>query len=734
MEKHCLSWLRIFTCAYWGLNEDGTVNEDHWGRISTKLGKQRHDWPGELGEADNPMTDPSWPIISAGLTPLEGTMYTATDYFLNRTGYFNRNQGNNGFELPNIDNPEASQCLVNANIWLTDGLPSVDRSGRPLGSNVKEAIAQAESSIKRLYCESYKPNPEKSVTNYQQICKDYDQESVYNGNRLNDPVKTYVVGFSLPPDVVNIFGDGENPLNVLAAAGGTDQAYLANDEDSLNEVMQQVFGNIIAGAQYNTSAASNVSELNAATDSFIYTASFDSGDWSGTLEAYRIGTDGSLALEWSAEDSLSSQAENRNLLTSTVIRNEDESLSTTGVMLNESTTQLTVPEVSWLKGQNVEGLRNRQFLLGDIINSNPRVIPATDERSGVVLVGANDGMLHGFDTKTGRELFAYMPAELSFGENPAIRELMQPNYAHRYFVDGETTVKEVTIDGKQRVIAVGTMGAGGRSVFALDITDPGNVGSDDVLWEFRHPELGVGVSSAKITEIDGVPVAVFGNGYNSTGYQASLFIVDLKTGNFLISDSNGHAMPISTGSGSADAPNGLAAPAVLSNSGVAYAGDLKGDMWRFDLKNKSVRKLYSGSPDRPITSAPALTASNIRPNTMMVLFGTGSYFRNSDIGDIATQRLIGLQDGLDDQSTIVDNKLITQSTLLLGTTSDGSFDLRATSNNLLEENKRGWYLPLEGGERVVSTPVISTGGQRVFFSTLIPDESDPCAGDVMATF
>ncbi|MFP3458056.1 hypothetical protein R0J89_17580, partial [Psychrobacter sp. SIMBA_152] len=89
-------------------------------------------------------------LIAAGLTPIEGTMYTARDYFLNNTergNSFSTNQGRRtGISIPNINNPDAQQCLVNANIWLTDGLPSVDRSGNSLGNNVSGALASAEAA------------------------------------------------------------------------------------------------------------------------------------------------------------------------------------------------------------------------------------------------------------------------------------------------------------------------------------------------------------------------------------------------------------------------------------------------------------------------------------------------------------------------------------------------------------------------------------------------------------
>lgn len=679
-----------------GLNADGSVNNAHWAAIETKLGTQRHEWNG----SGNPMTDPSWPLIAAGLTPIEGTMYTARDYFLNNTGTgsaFRSAQGQRaGITIPNSNNPDAQQCLVNANIWLTDGLPSVSRSGNSLGNNVSGALNSAEAAIKRLYDD----------TNAQ----------------LPNPVKTYVVGFNLPPDIANLPNVSEDPLGDLARAGGTGRAYFANDEASLNRVMQQVFGNIIAASQSNTSAAVNSDEFGVEDGNLLYTAGFRSEDWSGRLAASVIQADGSREVLWNAETELAKQAGNRRLLTTQRL----EEGARIGALLTADSSGLTSAEVSWLQGVNVQGLRSRQSLLGDIINANPVVLQGKQGRAPLLLAAANDGMLHGFNAATGRELFAYLPAELTQGEEPALRPLTQEGYSHRYFMDGTPAVREVNISGGPSAVAVGAMGAGGRTVFALDVSDPTNMGPGKVLWEFRHPELGTGVSEPTITQLtDGSWVAIFGNGYNSASYQASLFVVNLKDGKLIAH--------LATNTGSADAPNGLATPTVtawpsFAGARFAYAGDLAGNMWRFPLtEGGSVNQLYAGNPDQPITSAPAVSLSSNSPNTLMVLFGTGSYFRNSDVGDSSPQQFLGLQDNVNRTRPLSQADLARQT--VTGTASRDGLNLRASSNNTLSSSQRGWRLELPTGERVIAAPSISSSlPRRVRFSTLLPDESDPCGG------
>ncbi|ATH77405.1 hypothetical protein CLM76_07295 [Vreelandella venusta] len=679
-----------------GLNDDGTLNIDHWTAIETKLSPQRHEWDGR----GNPMTDPSWPLISAGLTPIEGTMYTARDYFLNNSGSgsaFGTNQGRRaGISIPNLNNPDAQQCLINANIWLTDGLPSVDRFGNSLGNNVSGALASAEAAIKRLYDDT--------------------------GAQLSNPVRTYVVGFNLPPDIANLPNVSDDPLGDLARAGGTERAYFANDEASLNQVMQQVLGSIIAASQSNTSAAVNSDEFGVEDGNLLYTAGFRSEDWSGRLAAFAVQADGSRSSRWNAETQLAQQAGNRRLLTTRRLENG----SRAGALLSAETSGLTSAEVRWLQGENVQGLRTRQSLLGDIINANPVLLQGAGSRPPLLMVAANDGMLHGFHANTGQELFAYLPSELTQGEAPPIRSLTRTDYNHRYFVDGTPAVRDVNISGGPSAVAVGTMGAGGRTVFALDVSNPANMGANSVLWEFRHPELGTGVSQPTITQLtDGTWAAIFGNGYNSVGYQASLFVVNLTTGRLIAH--------LKTNTGSEAAPNGLATPTVTAwpsynGARFAYAGDLAGNMWRFPLTaGSSVNRLYQGSASQPITSAPAVTLSSGSPDTLMVMFGTGSYFRSGDIGNNATQQFLGIQDRVGRTTTYGTSDLLTQR--ISGNASRDGFNLRASTNLAPSSNQRGWRIELPAGERVIAAPSISSSlPRRVRFSTLLPDESDPCGG------
>src|SRR5690606_28933781 len=202
--------------------------------------------------------------------------------------------------------------------------------------------------------------------------------------------------------------------------------------------------------------------------------------------------------------------------------------------------------VAWLRGDDnanaafrkrtsTSGLR----LLGDIIHSNPQfvthrdfgysLLPGTEgssyrafrtsitTRPDVVYVGANDGMLHAFDARTGDEYFAFMPSELLLpepGKNHApVSRLTAPDYMHRFMLDGTASISDAYIGGSWRTVLVGSMGACGRTVFALDVADPT---CPSVLWEFSGPDPGYNVHHGTIARMpSGDWAAIFGNGYNS---------------------------------------------------------------------------------------------------------------------------------------------------------------------------------------------------------------------------
>ena len=202
----------------------------------------------------------------------------------------------------------------------------------------------------------------------------------------------------------------------------------------------------------------------------------------------------------------------------------------------------------------------RIHILGDIVHSAPTYF------KGEIYIGANDGMLHGFDATTGEEHFAYVPG-LVYDH---LADLADPGYSHRFYVDNTSTATDI---GSQDLL-VGGLGKGGKGYFALDVTDPTAMDASHVLWEYPNgtdDDMGYSYSRAIIvnTEAEGY-VVVFGNGYDSVNGEAVLYILEAETGTLLKQLKTGVA-----------GCNGLSTPSVVDVdlNGVveyAFAGDLKG--------------------------------------------------------------------------------------------------------------------------------------------------------------
>jgi type IV pilus assembly protein PilY1 len=325
------------------------------------------------------------------------------------------------------------------------------------------------------------------------------------------------------------------------------------------------------------------------------------------LIAYQFNSDGTLGAEsWNTDTAGKIPAHGSRKIFTMIDTAKVEfkwSALNAGQRTALQTIGITEDRLNWIRGDQSKekpsgALRQRTRLLGDIVNSDPFYVSGSPS---MLYVGANDGMLHAFNAETGVEQFAYIPKAVF----PHLSSLSDPGYGHKYFVDGSPIVSKLD---NGDLILVGTTGAGGRSVFALDVTDPTGFEAGDVKWEFTDADLGYTLGQPSIGRLkNGTWVAVFGNGYNSDSGKAFLFIKNLT-------DPNAAIVKIPTNS---DTDNGLAKPALLLDADgrivAAYAGDLKGNLWKFDLTDNTVAfgaalftaKNASGIA-QSITSAPTI--------------------------------------------------------------------------------------------------------------------------------
>ena len=395
------------------------------------------------------------------------------------------------------------------------------------------------------------------------------------------------------------------------------------------------------------SEQSSLSSLQASSTrivsgSSVFQAKFNSGDWSGSLEALPIATGGVLggSLWNAASASLNAGTvdhANRVVYTMRSDTREpvpfryDQLAPAQQVWLDALPVGTVdgrgIERVSYLRGDNtLEGIGATQFrrrvstVLGDIVNSSPAYvgkpsagvgsasylsfISANSSRTPMIYVGANDGMLHGFSAANGREIFAYVPTPVVKN----LSELPMQDYQHRYFVDGQLAVQDIELSGSWHTYLVGGLGRGGQGVFALDVTDPAGAtdasASQIVKWEFTDaddPFMGYLFSQPIIRKTNsGEWYAIFSSGYNArhpdgsrpgNGY-GSIFMLKMSgpTG------ANGSwqtgvdyiRIPIQVGTTAS--PNGVGGVASFDKNGdgksdMLYAGDLKGNMWRVDISS-----------------------------------------------------------------------------------------------------------------------------------------------------
>ena len=732
----------------------------HFNKLLTLLGSESNTASGEIKN-------------SAVFTPLAGSLQTVKSYF-------------NDSE----ETPIAQACQRNFVMMATDGNPTGKIDGSQYDPsqwvNTYSAGTWTYGQAQRDVFAQLTALRTTTVA-----AKTYD-------------IQTYVVGMG---DTV------ANPssiaaLNQMAAlGGGYSTAFLGSDTTALTNAFQSIVGDI----QAKTSAASSVA-LNGGswnTGSSLYQAKFSSADWSGNLVSYPVASDGTVSATSTWESG--TQIKNQNWNTGRKVLTYKPSaaagahgiafrwpvVSTSPTATELDTSQSTALNLSatavndgfgsyrltYLRGDASKEprncstppcaapqFRNRNITpLGDIVNSSPYYVGVPNfgyyddmesvayssfvstyrTRPPMIYLGANDGMLHAINTTTGVEAMAYVPSVLYSG----LSQLPDLNYSHRYFADGSPTVGDVFYASNWHSLLVSGLRAGGKGLFALDVTNPANFTESNaasiVRWEFQDPDMGYIFGQPLLVKTNNGRWSVIVNGGynhgNSTG-RAFLFIIDAETGAL--------TRKIDTAAGTPASPNGLSAAAAIDTNGdgiadAVYAGDLNGNLWKFDIAAAASASWAMGNGGLPLFTAGTGQSITSRPDVTkfpiggyLISFGTGRYLAAADTTDTSAQTEYGIRDTLVNgtvtlaqlqQQTIVqtasggDGNTYRLSTHAVNPPSDPSI----AGDNVIalasyHSSKKGWYVNLPtAGERVVADARFRGG--RVVMTSLIPDVSSPCA-------
>jgi type IV pilus assembly protein PilY1 len=446
--------------------------------------------------------------------------------------------------------------------------------------------------------------------------------------------------------------------------------------------------------------------------------------------------------------------------------------------------------------------------------SYPAFATAQHNRQQMVYVGSDDGLLHGFRSgvynaatgtytnNDGLELFAYMPGAIvqnALAATPGVQQIHSSSsaqvdytaaqYGHNFWVDATPGTGELFLNGQWRTWLVGGLGPGGAAIYALDITNPGNFAEQNaaslVVGEWNPgtiscvgnagcgTNLGNTYGTPQIRRLhDGNWAIMFGNGLGSSSGDAGIYVGVLSGP----AGPTGYPSPrfyyLSTQTGSAANPNGIAyiASADLDGDHITdyvYAGDLQGNLWRFDLTSATETNwvvtpgpLFKTPSGQPITTAPVIAAGSPSPGMqqqVMVLFGTGQKFpiTNASATTYAsgTQSLYGVWDwnmsAWNSLSTSVQYASLAAAATGLGGTNGtvGQANLQyqtvtinaATQDREIRANATicwmgqsgcgssgmfGWYLNLPGGqEQVIFNPGLVA--QAVTVNTIVPAPNSP---------
>lgn len=357
--------------------------------------------------------------------------------------------------------------------------------------------------------------------------------------------------------------------------------------------------------------------------------------------------------------------------------------------------------------------------LGDIVNSPIVAV------GGYLATSANDGMVHIFKKGNGGDernyslKLSYIPGtmprkDIKSQESTLAKELRafaEKGYVgDRYGVDGGFVLRQVNnLNGQDRVFMFGAMGFGGRGAYALDLTKAENGNPTAVsLFDVKNDDknnngvkLGYTVGTPQIGKThDGKYAAFLASGYatkdiNSTENQTALYVYDLESSGTLIKK-----IEVPNGKG------GLSSPTLVDKDldgivDIAYAGDRGGKMYRFDLKDWSVRTIFEGT--KPITSAPAISQLK---DKRVVIFGTGSDLSEDDVLSTDEQHIYGIFDNDTDTSVAKDgqgNGLLEQ---VLSRDNDNKTLFLTDYKRSDGSGSKGWMVKLQPGQRVTVKPTV----------------------------
>ncbi|MED7669222.1 pilus assembly protein [Pseudomonas moraviensis subsp. stanleyae] len=700
-------------------------------------------------------------------TPLAESYYEVTRYMRGLAPYYNGTP-------TTYTSPIQYRCQKNYGVVITDGLPTYDRTfptNDPLGGSRLPNWDGVNNDGDNINGDG-----EGDTLYLDDIAKfafDIDMRSTgtdaagKSWNAVDFPrqnMNTYTVGFAADNDMLSD-----------AASYGQGRYYQATDSSGLNAALSSALSDITSKA--GSGGAGVASSSNLTSGSSFYQTTYDPKDWRGTIRSFGFtstGTVNTSAVQWTTDTTIVPSATAPTFQSWNTASNTPIALA----LLNFSPAQQTTLNqglptgingndlVEWSKGINKAGLKVRNALLGDIINS-PLVLASPSDKTASDLTGdssytnylttkaanmntslvvnANDGFVNVINSANGTRRYAYMPSSVL----PSLRLIADTNYvngvSHKFLVDGQVGVFDAQAGTTWKTLAIGGTGAGGQTFYGLQLFDASAGNVIKALWEVSAPatantanafnDLGYAYARPEVARLANGRWATFiANGYGSHSGVAALYVLDALDGSLIrkiVIDST-------------ETGNGLSSVKLRVNSSnvvqAAYGGDLKGRMWKFDLSATGPENwgvAFAGKPlftatapggaTQPITAQPLL-ADNPQGGKQ-VFFGTGKFNETADKTNKDLQAFYSIWDAEGGAGQITVSSLQAQAITGSFSGSSGQF-LTTSQNETTYPGEKGWYLPLVynnvlTGERVINQASLVLG--RVVFTTASVDTTDPCS-------
>jgi len=685
-----------------------------------------------------------------------------------------------GYTINSIS-PITSSCQKTFIIFLTDGESNYDSDW----DVVTDVIGDYDGDNDPDDCKNGDAGC--SSTGRVEYFDDVAKYLYENDMRSDLPEKqniiTYVVGFGFDAGNVPAFLED-------AADNGGGQFFLAqNDITELTNAMQSAIQDIMAKISSGTAVAT-ITTSSSSDDHLIRAKFLPGSSWRGYLERFTLPYHDTDTADWEAGALLNSRVitnghADRDIYTYMTLQNPnkqaftdvDGAVKTTMTALWGVDNAEATDMINYIRGDTTHDggkYKDRNnWLLGDIVYSTPVTVgppkgwyfddpykiespeyatypafkSAHSSRKTMIYVGANDGMLHAFDSDTGQEDWAFIPEFIQ-----AKLKTLTEEDCHKYYVDLTPYVTDVwdqneLPSGKWKTVLIGGNRFGGEEYFALDVTDPGH-DKFEALWDII-PFPGLGMLSSNVPAVGKVKayggaaddwVAIITSGYHDSFETGRIAAFNISDGSPVVIWQGGEDV-METQAKSVISPYyTMTSPAAFDSDmdgylDLIYAGDTEGSLWKFyyDYQDDEWKKFeLFNTGGQPITAPPAV-AFDFDGN-LRIYFGTGAYLEESDKDNNTRNAFYCLVDKKQSTGDANNGHYTGTSSLtgqlqdLTATVTKDQFDNDLDAVAKTKATGNGWYFQLDipaayPAERVLGKALVVSG--VVFFTSFVPNQ-DVC--------